>query len=63
AEIVSAMPHPSAHFTATLQATSDYLLQHLRPGDIVLVLSAGDADQISAQVLAGLQEKRGHHDR
>jgi UDP-N-acetylmuramate--alanine ligase len=58
AEIVSAMPHPSAHFTATLEATSEYLLQHLRPGDIVLVLSAGDADQISAQVLAGLQEKR-----
>jgi hypothetical protein len=30
------------------------LLEHVQPGDVVLVLSAGDADQISAQVLAGL---------
>jgi hypothetical protein len=30
------------------------LLKHLRGGDVLLVLSAGDADQVSANVLAGL---------
>jgi len=54
AEVVSAMPHPSAHFTNSLGETTEYLLKNLRSGDVVLVLSAGDADQVSANVLAGL---------
>jgi UDP-N-acetylmuramate--alanine ligase len=54
AEVVSAMPHPSAHYTGSLEKTTEYLLKHLRSGDILLVLSAGDADQISTDVLKGL---------
>ncbi len=54
AEVVGAMPHPSAHFTGSLEETTKYLLKHLRSGDVVLVLSAGDADQVSANLLAGL---------
>jgi len=54
AEVVSAMPHPSAKFTGSLEETTKYLLKHLRSGDALLVLSAGDADQISTNVLKGL---------
>ncbi|HET7143689.1 MAG TPA: UDP-N-acetylmuramate--L-alanine ligase [Anaerolineales bacterium] len=54
AEVVSAMPHPSAKYTGSFENTTDYLLKHLRTGDILLVLSAGDADQISTDVLKGL---------
>jgi UDP-N-acetylmuramate--alanine ligase len=54
AEVVSAMPHPSAKFTGTLENTTKHLLKHLRTGDVLLVLSAGDADQISANVIKGL---------
>lgn len=54
AEVVKAMSHPSVHFLATLKETTDYLLKHLRKQDVLLVLSAGDADQVSANVLAGL---------
>jgi len=54
AEVVSGMPHRSARFIASLEDTTEYLLKHLRNKDILLVLSAGDADQISANVLAGL---------
>jgi len=57
AEVVSAMPHASARYVATLQDISQYLIDHLQPGDVLLVLSAGDADQVSADVLAGLQER------
>jgi UDP-N-acetylmuramate--alanine ligase len=56
--LVKAMQHPSAHFIAGLSDVSNYLLTHLHHGDVVLVLSAGDADQVSAQVLAGLQERK-----
>jgi hypothetical protein len=39
-----------------LQDTTKYLLDHLRPGDVVIVFSAGDADQVSADVLVGLKK-------
>jgi UDP-N-acetylmuramate--alanine ligase len=58
AEIVSAMPNLSARYIKTLREVTDYLLTHLQAGDIVLVLSAGDADQISTDVLKGLQERQ-----
>jgi UDP-N-acetylmuramate--alanine ligase len=54
AEVVSAMPHASALYTGSLEATTQYLLTHLQAGDVLLVLSAGDADQVSARVLAGI---------
>jgi UDP-N-acetylmuramate--alanine ligase len=53
AQVVGAMPHPSARYSASLQQTTAYLLEHLEPGDVLLVLSAGDADQISDAVLKG----------
>ena len=58
AEIVSTMPHLSARYIATLPEVTTYLLEHLKPGDVVLVLSAGDADQISTDVVKGLQERQ-----
>ena len=58
AEIVSTMPHLSARYIATLPEVTTYLLEHLKPGDVVLVLSAGDADQISTGVVKGLQERQ-----
>jgi UDP-N-acetylmuramate--alanine ligase len=57
AEIVSTMPHLSARYIDTLPEVTSYLLTHLKPGDVVLVLSAGDADQISTDVVKGLQER------
>jgi len=54
--LVEAMRHPSARFGGTLEETRELLLSHLRPGDVVLVLSAGDAVQVSAEVLTHLKE-------
>ena len=54
AEVVSSMPHSSASYTGSLENTTKYLLKHLRSGDVLLVLSAGDADQISTEVLKKL---------
>ncbi len=54
AEVVSAMPHASARFSGSLENTTKTLLKNLRSGDVLLVLSAGDADQISANVLRDL---------
>jgi UDP-N-acetylmuramate--alanine ligase len=54
AEVVGGMPHPSVHFIAAPEDVTEYLLDHLQTNDVLLVLSAGDADQISANVLARL---------
>jgi UDP-N-acetylmuramate--alanine ligase len=61
AEIVSAMPHLSAKYIAALSDVSEYLIENLQRGDVVLVLSAGDADQVSGDVLKGLQERQANH--
>jgi UDP-N-acetylmuramate--alanine ligase len=55
-EIVRAMKRESAKFAATHEAAREYLLEHLEQNDVVLVLSAGDADQISADVLEALRK-------
>jgi UDP-N-acetylmuramate--alanine ligase len=57
ASLVASMPHPSVHFVPSLDEGLRFLLAHLAPGDVVLVLSAGDADQISVQLLAALKNK------
>jgi UDP-N-acetylmuramate--alanine ligase len=54
AEVVSAMPHPSAQYSGSLEDTTKLLLKKLRSGDVLIVLSAGDADQISTNILKGL---------
>lgn len=55
-KIVKSLNRNTAHFIPTLGAISDYLVDHLKPGDVVLVLSAGDADQVSVDVLARLNK-------
>jgi UDP-N-acetylmuramate--alanine ligase len=51
AEVVSAMPHSSARYSGSLTETIAHLRENLRAGDVVIVLSAGDADQINTELL------------
>ena len=53
--LVNSMQHPSARFISSLEEATSYLLEHLHTNDVLLVLSAGNADQVSANVLAGLK--------
>lgn len=55
-----AIKNRSARFIATLDEATEYLLQNVRRNDVVLVLSAGDADQISPNLLAGLKGEVKH---
>ncbi len=50
-EVVKLMKHPDARQIPALKDVSQYLIGQLQPGDVLLVLSAGDADQISRAVL------------
>ena len=57
AEIAARMPHPAARFCPSLADAQQHLIQNLQQGDVLLVLSAGDADQVSAGVLAHLKKE------
>ena len=56
AQIVKAMKRPTARFVATTDDATEFLLKYLRKDDVVLVLSAGDADQISEDLLNALDK-------
>ncbi|PWH17845.1 MAG: UDP-N-acetylmuramate--L-alanine ligase [Anaerolineae bacterium] len=60
-QVVQAMYHRAARFIPTLPEIRNYLLAHLKPGDVLLVLSAGDADWVSAEVLARLKESEANN--
>jgi UDP-N-acetylmuramate--alanine ligase len=60
-QVVAAMQHKRAHFIPGLVQTTAYLLGRLRSGDVLVVMSAGDADQVSSNVLAALHERRLDH--
>lgn len=55
--IAQAIHNVPAEFIPTLDAIRENLLQRLAPGDVLLVLSAGDANRVSREVLQALQEK------
>jgi UDP-N-acetylmuramate--alanine ligase len=57
AEIVSGMPHRSARFIAALPKVVEHLLKNLQADDVLIVLSAGDADQICTDILKALKER------
>ena len=56
-QIVAAMAYPDARYTPNNSQIAKDLADEMMPGDVLLVLSAGDADQISQQVLALLKER------
>jgi len=54
-EIVHRMKHPDAKFMGDLNEIVNHLLVNLKNGDILMVLSAGDANQISKQIIDHLK--------
>ncbi len=57
--VVDSMDHPDATFVPDLERAVDYLQGHVRAASAVLVLSAGDADQISTRFLERLTHQAG----
>jgi UDP-N-acetylmuramate--alanine ligase len=56
-QVVKAMSRPDVLYSPDIYQATEVLLDRLRPGDVLLVLSAGDANQISTDVLLKMKEK------
>lgn len=46
ADIVRAMEHPDARHIGPLEDVTDYLLEHVRPGSVLITLGAGDGYKV-----------------
>lgn len=57
-EIVKAISYTDALYFASLNEISVFLAQKLHSGDVMIVLSAGDANQVCTDVLSALQERK-----
>lgn len=55
--IANALSKERAIYAETFEEAIEYLLKQLKPGDVMIVFSAGDAIEVSRAVLAGLQER------
>jgi len=60
-QVVQIMRDLTVQFIPELTDVSNYLIDHLNIGDVLLVLSAGDADQISTRVLHHYQKSEAKH--
>jgi UDP-N-acetylmuramate--alanine ligase len=61
-QVVAAMKHPDTHYIPSLDEISDYLVENLTSGAVMLVFSAGDATKISKNVLTRLTQKEMHNE-
>ncbi|MCK4899471.1 MAG: hypothetical protein KAS38_11875, partial [Anaerolineales bacterium] len=57
-ELVDAISHPDVQYVSDFDQAVHILADRLGKRDILLVLSAGDADQISAKVLEAIQDSQ-----
>lgn len=59
AALIRAHGHADARYAGDLEQTAAALLSEVQPGDSVVLLSAGDAPQIGARLLAALSARGG----
>jgi UDP-N-acetylmuramate--alanine ligase len=54
ADIVAQAGHHDAHYIPALEDAAAFLLEHARPGDVIITLSAGDGNRVGQMVLENL---------
>jgi UDP-N-acetylmuramate--alanine ligase len=54
-QFLDAMTHQDVYFQSGISEAADFLIDNIKTGDVVIVLSAGDADQICTQLIDALE--------
>lgn len=60
-QIVKSMAHPAVRYVPELGDASNYLISHMKSGDVLIVLSAGDADIINTWVMDYFKNNEDSH--
>jgi len=61
-QIIERMDHADARHIGGLREATEYLLERLQAGDVLITLGAGDGYQVGEWVLAGLSRGDGKRD-
>ena len=56
-QVIAHMDHACSAYTGSIEATADYLLEHIDRDDVVITMSAGDGNRVGQLLLAGLRER------
>lgn len=56
-QVVEQMQHNSARHIPQREVAAGYVLDRIRPGDVILTLGAGDGDMVGQWILDGLKER------
>jgi len=59
-ELVNSIKHEDKHFSHNLEEAGDFLLNEIKKGDVVIVMSAGDATDLSQRLLTELEKQVRH---
>ncbi len=59
ADVVTRMNHPYVRHIGRREEAAAFILDRVRPGDVILTLGAGDGNQVGEWVLAGLRNRSG----
>jgi UDP-N-acetylmuramate--alanine ligase len=60
AMVVQTMAHEDARYVGGTDEATEYVLQRARPGDVIMTLSAGDANVIGRALLVALDGREGN---
>ena len=61
AAIVKLIRHPAVRYIPTMMEAQTLLLNELQPGDVLIVMSAGNAIEMSAELFESLKDKEAKH--
>ncbi len=57
ATVLAKMSHSAAIHVPEREAAAAYILDRVRPDDVIMTLGAGDGDMVGQWILDGLKEK------
>lgn len=60
--VLAAMQHPQAVHVPEKREAAAYVLDRIRPDDVVLTLGAGDGNVVGRWILEGLEKRLGRHE-
>ena len=59
AMILDKLQHDDAHYEGGTEAAATYILDRLRPGDVIMTLTAGDGNLVGKTILSEVQNRHG----
>jgi UDP-N-acetylmuramate--alanine ligase len=61
--VAETIDHPDAHYLESKESAAMFVVDRIRPGDVIITLSAGDGNLVGELVLTTLKNRKGENHR